>query len=239
MGCVHGTNQSRIIRHGEESQEFLVYGFMRRIDIDQEIPEDIKQLCLSFYRILRDKWNPAISNSSLKINNETGEIYVADGYDSWKNAFGSFIIKKGDIQTWKIKITNDSSHQWGIRDRHVSFGVIEYKSNNQLFYRNMTQNAFCNCDEESAINNAYAYSTNRGDLMCSDDYRISYGTGCQKDDILSMTLDLQQTENNHYGTLSFGLNDKSLGIAFDDIDINKKYCLALAIYYSDDLQLIE
>ena len=68
-----------------------------------------------------------------------------------------------------------------------------------------------------------------------------YGKPCAKDDILSMTLNLTETEDKKLGTLSFTLNNKLFEKknAYDDIDTNKKYCMALAVFNDDNFQLIE
>ena len=118
------------------------------------------------------------------------------------------------------------------------FGIIEYKTSNQSLYKNMAPETFCY--QEGTIP-AYSYGLSDGHLRWtgSDKRFKTYGVACPKNHILSMTLDLTETESKDYGTLSFGLNDKSFGTAFDDIDINKKYSMALAMFNDDILKLIE
>ena len=53
-----------------------------------------------------------------------------------------------------------------------------------------------------------------------------------------MTLDLRENKEKKNGTLSYTVNDKPLGVMRDDIDINMQYCMAVAIYYNDNLQLL-
>ena len=52
-----------------------------------------------------------------------------------------------------------------------------------------------------------------------------------------MTLDLTKDQ----GTLSYKVNDKSFGTAFDDIDIEKEYCLTVEMNTTNDqyIQIIE
>ena len=115
----------------KELQELSVYGFIRR---SLEVPDDLKQLCFSFYLILMDKWNEEISHSSLKINNDTGDL-IARSYSDHRNAFGSFIIRKGDIQTWKIKITNDNPSDNVAVNRAVLFGIISFNKMKNHFIK--------------------------------------------------------------------------------------------------------
>ena len=215
--------------------ELCVFGFIRRININQQIPIELIQICLSFWLSFRDKWNTEISHSSFTINNETGVIiprptssYLA------MNAFGSLIIEKGDIKTWKIKITN----KYRLSSMNGEFGIIEYDTSNQSIYKRMKFSAFCHQDNTIP---AYSYALYNGSLRWtgSDVRYKAYGKKCPKNNILSMTLDLTETESKQHGHLSFELNGKSFGIAFNDIDINKKYCMALAMFNDDILQLIE
>ena len=48
-----------------------------------------------------------------------------------------------------------------------------------------------------------------------------------------MTLDMTQ-ERHKNGVLSFKINDVDQGIAFDDIDIEKTFCLAVSIDHAED-----
>ena len=50
-----------------------------------------------------------------------------------------------------------------------------------------------------------------------------------------MTLDMTGGE---FGVLSYKMNDKDLGPAFDKIDMNGEYRMAVSIFHDDNLQLI-
>ena len=104
----------------------------------------------------------------------------------------------------------------------------------------MTLNAFCY--KKNTIR-ADAYGFWGGYLNCTGSYKWfkKCGAACPKNNILSMTLDLTETEDKKLGTLSFMINNKSFGNknAFENIDINKQYCMALAVFDDDNFQLIE
>ncbi len=51
-------------------------------------------------------------------------------------------------------------------------------------------------------------------------------------DIITMTLDMTQSKHPN-GILSFEINNKKQGIAFDNIDINKAYCLAVSFFFEE------
>ena len=210
----------------EKMQELSVYGFIRRY---YEIPDDLKQLCLSFILILRDLWKEERSHSCVKINNETGEG-ITTGSSHHKNVFGSFIIRKGDMQTWKMKITNARRGP-----RSVLFGIITYKQNELSFYKHMMGN-FIDACEYSCELHAYSWDSWDGVTLCSDSKHSQRKYG--QNEIISMTLDLTENRNKKNGTLSYTLNHKPLGVMIDDIDINQEYCMAVALFFDDSLQLL-
>ena len=133
-GWMATNSEPQLRRNSKKLQKLLVYGYLRE---GVDIPDAVKQICLSFYLILSDKWNKKISNWLWKIDNKTGDIIaIGNGNGVIRHAFGSLVITKGDIQTWIIKITNNAPNM-------VIIGIIEYKSDDQSFYQNMIYNAFC------------------------------------------------------------------------------------------------
>ena len=65
----------------------------------------------------------------------------------------------------------------------------------------------------------------------------SYTDSIFENDVIWMTLDM--ASYNEYGLLLYQVNDKDFGIAFDKIDINKTYRMALSLKFGDELQLLE
>ena len=84
-------------------QMLTVYGYIRSV-CHMDIPDVLKDICLLFYLIVYDKWNPQTCHQGIKIN-EDGDIIERAGMvlTRWINAFGTLIVKKGDIQSWIIK----------------------------------------------------------------------------------------------------------------------------------------
>ena len=86
------------IRH---QQELLVYGYVRSIDQIDNIPDELTRICLSFYRILFDTWDPKeTSSDGYKINKEENSVTALMPY---KQAFGQFFVQKGQVQDWTIR----------------------------------------------------------------------------------------------------------------------------------------
>ena len=110
--------------HDEYLQELCVYGFIR-IYCKIDIPDVLKQLCLAMYLITIDKWSKQLSHTSFKINQENGHICPSKTSGGWKHAFGSVVVKKGEIMTWSIKITNESTEQYN--NRAVMYGIKYFR----------------------------------------------------------------------------------------------------------------
>ena len=49
-----------------------------------------------------------------------------------------------------------------------------------------------------------------------------------------MILNMKIDENQENGVLSFKLNDEDYGVAYDKIDITKKYCLAMSLCWENN-----
>ena len=98
------------------SQELAVYGFIRTCF---DIPEELKEICLAFYLILSDKWDKENSHPEFEFTDDN-ILRVQENNTKviWRNAFGSSIVSKGDIQTWKIKLIGDVGP-------YVLFGIVE------------------------------------------------------------------------------------------------------------------
>ena len=52
-----------------------------------------------------------------------------------------------------------------------------------------------------------------------------------------MTLDMTQ-KNNDFGIVSYQINDVDYGVCFK-LNIEKKYCMAVSMYYKEDIQLLK
>ena len=215
--------------HGEYLQELCVYGYIRN-HCNIDIPDVLKQLCLAMYLITIDKWSKQLSHASFQIDQENGHICPSISGGGWKHAFGSFLIKKGEIMTWSIKITNESIER--LDNRAVMYGISNI-SENDGWNKQSYGYHFCDLSFTGA---GYGYDAWTGNTQTSlTVQRNNYGPSWDKDDIITMTLDMS---GQKYGVLSYAINGKNLGVAFDQIDIDDKYRMTACIYYYDKLQLV-
>ena len=133
------------------------------------------------------------------------------------------IITKGDTKIWRFRFLEENSDVIiGIvnstkRDKHAK-GLSPF----------MHSMDFDSCGIYTKDGRIYSCKI--------DEYEKDYATRCDMNDILTMTLDMTGDE---YGTVSFKMNDTDYGIAFDKIDVNKTYCMALSMFHPERVQLLE
>ena len=63
-----------------------------------------------------------------------------------------------------------------------------------------------------------------------------YTVPCYQNEIIQMTLDMT---GDQYATVSFRIDDKDFGTAFDNIDIDKEYCMIVTLYNEEKIKLLE
>ena len=61
----------------ERLQMLTVYGYIRSMS-HMDIPDVVKDICLLFYIIVCDKWNPSTCHGKIRINDEGDIIEVAE-----------------------------------------------------------------------------------------------------------------------------------------------------------------
>ena len=75
--------------------------FVRLFDQIDNIPDELIQLCLSFYLILFDKWN---ANHKPNVTINEGDNSVTVTTSSIAEVVGNLWIEKGQVQEWRINV---------------------------------------------------------------------------------------------------------------------------------------
>ena len=242
--------------------QLCVYGYIREHCIIYEVPQVLKELCYLFTIDPMDKWNCFISSSDfiysyhMNLSNHICRLYNhKKDSNKWRNAFGSLIIKQNELQIWRLRIINiANSDQFGAGKlkRSVMIGIISIidrqenvtkstndknnKNDNESLIVEKQQNKmrlmnsyFCDTKYKKEFE-AYAFYAYDGNLFCTKHKRRCYGSKWDRGDIITMTLDM--TGKN--GKLSFKINNKEQGVAFNDIDNTKQYCLAVSFFFEEE-----
>lgn len=194
--------------------ELIIYGFIRiHFPNYNSIPKELQELCLLMYLVVMDEWDAEKAHANVSID-ATDNTATYPGTTGWKQAVGSMIIKTGEIRTWKIKITEKSNLLVGIApSTQVSGFFVE------------------NAD-------SFAIHSQDGSKISRDEARGGkrYSQRLKQMDIVSITLDLTDDEN---GTLSYKINDKDFGIAFEKLRNDISYCLVVSGFEHSQVQLLQ
>ena len=209
----------------------IVKGYMRehiKLFINQLFPEDIINVVFDFYYVGIDKWylkyvKHYINIDGLKVKN----TMYHNG-----SAFGSFIIEKGMIHSWTIKLLNwNDKTTYGGTGSGPWIGIIKDKDDllkkwyyNTGWARDGSGYAFVcgvGCKEGAGIRR--------------DKQEAKYGEKFKKaGDVMTIILD------TYKWTLSYIINGTDYGIAFKDIDqCNYRLAVTISAYMTGtEIELI-
>lgn len=200
------------------------------------VSQEIYSLCWTFYfhPIFKDQWDKyKINDRYTEVNsneNYMKRLSIADRTDwQYQEGFGTIQVSKGDIQEWKINVKHSLTQYI-----HVGLGICIIE-----------RAVLCLCslnDKESFLLNGLSWhSINRAfynKMHSGGSTYKPYGRRLwTRDDVVTMRLDMS---GDKYGILSYSFNQpfEDLGIACDDLDINKTYCLAVWIGHANTVQLM-
>ena len=218
----------------------FVAGYLRKYHSPKLIPQDLVTLIIALYFDYKDFWNVKKTSKSFNFYTDTiingprfqcrrDQLYVSNPHLAPKytyyNAFGSIVIGQGDdSKTWKLKLMNSFSQS---RYRHFYIGIIAMSD------KEYVGQPFVELPNGFGIDlfdgTKYTKSSRR------PTWGIKYAQRCGEGTVISMTLDIGLMR----GKLSYKINDKDFGVAFDDINTYKMYCLAVSMCTYDKIELIE
>ena len=211
--------------------QFLVTGFVKEINQTlnnklDNIPPLIPNACLLFYCIRED--------FTAKGDNIRVDTDIIKTVNVGQNTvYGKMVIKPEDnkyIYKWVIQITQtnyqffafsfgiDSSNKYIMND---DFSVSGQYGNADKFY------AF----GSDGLKNGYKYTN------LFPPKGKQYGEKCGLMDKITMILNTGGGDENK-GTLEYYKNDKSMGIAFDNVDLSKTYHMAICMRGIGKIRLI-
>ena len=217
------------LKFADDRSKVIIFGFIRKIKINQdEIPAEIKQLCLLFYfqaeQFGQHGKKLKVSCSDDANINDIIEQHI-EGF--WYSGYGTFIINPikypSAIYIWTLKFSTQSS-----AITTPSIGIVSVDTEYPL-------ETYCFMSQEYDF---YAWETTwkcaRDKLQASRGYAEELDNGLECGDIIVMELNIPNA------TLKYTRNGKDLGIAHDNINMQNKYCLGLSFAAAScKFQLIE
>ena len=218
----------RGVQNKDDSLRLLVvHGFIRE-QYACDFPRVLQDLCVSMFIDAVDEWDWTRSDRELELVQNARICRVIarrKTTNRWRSAFGSLSVRRGEIQVWRLRIVNEAtSSKFGLtkQRRSVMIGVVSTSG-----CIDSTKSYFADPKHAAQGGDGYAYYAYDGNLVCTKSKRREYG--------LTMTLDLSGTN----GVLSFKINDSAQGIAADDVDVTKEYCLATSLFFEEEIEIVD
>ena len=215
-------------------KELLSFGFIREYckNIGRDLPtDDLIRLFAEWFILIG--WDKENSHEGIKIQTELEA--VVNSYTVSATCIGANVIKKGHKQNWKVRLNSSK----------VMIGII----NDKMIPPNANIDDFTN-RKYKGYGLSIHYGETFHDATVSESTDFPYAQqfnfdnidGMTKGVLLEMQLDLTQKDNKN-GILRFEIHHRSLmesitemrkdgkytNIAFDDIDVNEQYRLAVDI----------
>eukprot|EP01084_Bolivina_argentea_P102706 183976_1 len=202
----------------DKLDELIVSGYIREHPCAIKIPMDVIGVCYQFFHA-PEIWNLATTNHLYTITEQI--LTLKETSHDYPNAFGFDSITKPMIKTWKIQYIEGNL-------KKLLIGIIPSSKASNSMYASFPWNR--NGGLGLYAGNGYVYRQSQ---------KIFYVTEIKQKEnpLISMTLDL--STKNKFGTLSYAINGKQHGIAFCDLDINKHWTLAVAATEPLEIELIQ
>ena len=205
----------------------LVGGYIRQHsdDTDIHIPKDVELLCVQFYALPIDQWREEYIQIENCVDDDR-KLLIAQKKNI--TAFGTCIVSRGMKFRWKLKINH---FEGGMRFPNIVIGIMNYQD--LADHMNNSPRMF-HCEKRGyGIDITTGLKTNNGKTK----YYFHDAKQARAGHIFTVNIDFTHWQ---FGKLSYKMGKKSLGVAFDKIEIenNESYVLAVGIKNKGDNILI-
>ena len=225
-------------------EELLIYGYIRKYfdSIKQELPPNDIILLFVSWIILMDTFDRIKSHKQIDFASDTRIRRIDNGTYGYRCVVGTRIVEKGDKQIWHIKCDTGLA-LLGVVDHAFIESMQDIDDHTSTKYEEVAKgygvglNSFAKCQCEGPPYNDFIYSQQ---FHFDDDPRL-----------ITMELDMTQKHNDN-AILSYIFYNKLkedvetvqtdgeyTRIAWDNIDIDNKYRLAISISAMNDEKYIQ
>lgn len=218
-------------------EELVGYGYLREcaiINDKKSIPMDILNMVISWIPRLPGAFDMTVSNDAIQLHSDIPNMFMrrvakSRNVQDHASIIGTSVVSKGIKKTWTLQIDNLSNVMIGIIDNQVI-------DNNKII-----------TDFTDEFNKGYGLETSSWDVFhvsdAPDGSLAEYAEqfNIWNDETMTVLLDMTQKEYKH-GVLKYILHNEPImndlqiethgrysNIAYDNLDIDKKYRLAVAI----------
>ena len=189
-------------------KQMTVYGFLRKHDI----PVEIILVCILFYGG-EWGWDENIKPSTIEFVSRT--VTRKTGY-KWATCFGRNVVDSG-VHHWRFKAVKYSGY--------IRVGLFKEKYNPQSMVESVLGYDKPNSDYVFNWQQGYIHDPTKNNEKLKD-----YGIIAKEGDTCDVHIDLNKLQ------ISFGVNTKMYGIAFDNIE---KCKYRVAVYNNNRGDMVE
>ena len=185
--------------------EKILYGYIRtRVFMVDEIPRDIKNLCVQYYHI-EERWNIKKVHESIELSNDAMTA-TKTGLERYRSVYGSVGIdsKQRLKYQWKLTVT-----------KRALDSIIGIGANPDINIK------------RSYTKISYGYQTYGGDKWIAGD-NTDYGIEINSGEELIINVDFKKEE------IGFIANGKDQGVAFKNIAIGPVYYLVASLNMKEE-----
>jgi len=176
--------------------------------------------------VIADRFDKFYSNIALKTDGKTLQRTTKES--NWYTGFGTEYVQKGETRSWKVKLITAESAAFfkgyiGICDVSKCDPKMEgpvSDTKNEQYAMHMYNGHKCH---QSRDGKPYAAKVTRGKVV---------------EMVLSLKVPKGNKGKNRVGTLKYIVDGKDCGVAFDDVDVNKCYKLAISIQNRETYSLV-
>ena len=196
-----------------------------RMNFDTErCPDDIIELCLGWYLIRKDEWNPDYITDGVELNGDCVELKEKDGLFDYKTVAGSLLISSSvEIKEWKLKCL-------ARRERfYFQIGLLPNKDEIITSVDGFDDYGYC-------------WDILGGGIKCNGEKNGKMKIDVRANDIISMKYVAVSCDNTIHGELYFAINDADFKKAVINIPIDKEeiYVFAVSfIFCGETVQLLQ
>eukprot|EP01084_Bolivina_argentea_P000398 750_1 len=216
----------------DETSKNIMFGYIRNIEKIYNAPLAVKHLCLLYYFETEEfgahSEKLVISSSSKTKHNDI--VHQIDR-TFWNSVFGLVVISSDNnpnaIYCWSFKVTFNAPTY------HTTAPSIGIVSDTKA----IDDYCFSDRDREDEYH-YYGWETTWKEIRSNNvDITTKHPFGdypkIKSGDILKMEVNLKNKSIKHF------YNDKDLGIAFNNIDLNYKYYLGISFADQDRVQIVD
>ena len=194
----------------------LAFGYVKECETKNKsiIPDMIKYLCLIYLNQNSDKFDTDNLSEYVKIEDDT--LTCTDSQNGLYSTYLENIVSKG-VHVWRFKCiepcTDDTEAD--------AIGIVKYDLNEVAVQDDYF---FVSGGNGISMDGRLSDNEYRGQYCGDEPWNDDYGRICEAGDLIEMKVDF------HKLTLSYDINGKYQGIAFD-ID-NVKYKAAISTWHN-------